>query len=317
MDQNNEDKPLSSEEMLRRARGGLGETTPTPPDTREAPPGSPGYDYQPSHTPEFEVAPAPDPTRDTLSAPDVSYESSPTMDYEKPSLDYEPPGAETAMPEPAEESVGGWTAPPMSPVEDDNVASWAPPMAGSESGTAPSAPPTYVPEQKRSSRINLGRIFAIVIGVVILVSFLTNMFDRTKTVDDIAVGHCMDVPEDTEFSTFDPIDCAQPHDLEVFAVIDMSTVSSEFSVGATYPGDDTLYYAAIDECIAQPFESYVGAPYDSIEYSDAVLWVDAFTPTLAGWNDYDDREVQCVLLELDASTGDIIKSTGSYKGSRS
>jgi hypothetical protein len=180
-----------------------------------------------------------------------------------------------------------------------------------------STSPAYTPERKSSSRVSLGRIIAIVVGIAILVSFLINMFDRTKNVDEIAVGHCMDVPEDTEFSTFDPIDCAQPHDLEVYAIIDMAAVSSDFSVGAVYPGDDTLYYAAIDECIAQPFEAYVGAPYDSVEYTDTVLWVDAFTPTLQGWNEFDDREVQCVLLNLDAATGEIVKSTGSFKGSMS
>jgi hypothetical protein len=140
------------------------------------------------------------------------------------------------------------------------------------------------------------------------------MLDSSKTVDEIAVGDCMNVPEGDEFSSIDPIDCGDPHEVEIFAIIDMSRVSSAYSFGTPYPGDD-LYFAALDECSAQPFESYVGVPYDSLDEGDTVLWVDAFTPTLEGWQEFDDREVQCLLLEFNLVTNEIMQNTGSYRGS--
>ena len=137
-----------------------------------------------------------------------------------------------------------------------------------------------------------------------------NLPDATVTggsVDEIAVGDCLNTPEDDVFYGFDPIDCTEPHDLEVFALIDLSVVSSEFSTTAPYPGDDAVYDAAIDECWDE-FERYVGVPYE-----DSVLFMDAFTPTLEGWGEFDDRIANCVVFEVNASQTEIVKSSTSLR----
>lgn len=299
MDQNNEDQPLSSEEMLRRAREGFGESRPETrtPDTVAPIPSS--VDYQPSYVPEFEVAP-PEPT----SGP---------LEYEVAPLDPDLDRFERETPEVVEETTATWAPPPPpAPAENDTVGSWAPPPWEPDEQRTRQEP---LPEETRraGSGVNVGRLIAVLIGIALLGVFVFNMFDSSKSVDDIAVGDCMDIPEDDEFSSIDPIDCADPHDLEVFAIIDMATVSSEYSVGAVFPGGDSLYFAAVDECIGEPFTSYVGSPYDSFDFTETVLWVDAFTPTIEGWEEFNDREVQCVVLELDTVSSNVIKTTGSLR----
>ena len=146
----------------------------------------------------------------------------------------------------------------------------------------------------------------LIVGGFALFSF----FDSSKTVDEIAVGDCLDTPEDDVFDVFfeiDPINCTEAHDLEVFAIVDLSTVSSEFSLAAPYPGDDAVYDAALNACYDR-FEGYVGMPYE-----ESVLFMDAFTPTLEGWNEVEDRVANCVLFEVNASQTEIVKSTQSLR----
>jgi hypothetical protein len=307
VDQNNQDQPLSSEEMLRKAREGFGESRPESrtPDTVVPSPST--ADYQPSYAPEFEVAPEPEPATRSI-------------EYEVAPLDPEPDleeleELEPEIPEMVEETTPTWAPPPPPSAEDDNVASWAPPPPIADRQSSRPAPP--VPKEPRTtgSGVNIGRLISVLVGIAVLGVFVFNMFDSSKAVDDIAVGDCMDIPEDDEFSSIDPIDCADPHDLEVFAVIDMGAVSGEYAVGATFPGGDSLYFAALDECVGQPFTSFVGSPFESIDSTETVLWVDAFTPTIEGWEEFNDREVQCVLLQLDTESSDVVKTSGSLRNS--
>ena len=90
-------------------------------------------------------------------------------------------------------------------------------------------------------------------------------------------------------------------------MLDLSTLSSEFSTVAAYPGDDVVYEAAFNGCEAR-FESYVGKPYLESE-----LYIDAFTPTLEGWNEVDDRVVNCVVFEVNADQTAMIKSSSSLR----
>jgi len=277
VDQNNEDQPLSSEEMLRRARSGLGDSAPTPP--RE--------DDMKSSYEDLEEE------LDFGIEPRVTDETE-----EEPPPRYEPPTPEPAIPEVSDSGVGSW-APPRSD-DDAGVGGWAPPRSEPDQGTWGGQLP--VPGQPTKSGGNAGKILLLMLIIAGVGLAVYSMIDRTKTVDEIAVGDCMNVPEGDEFNSIDPINCNDPHEVEVFAIIDMSRVSSEYALGTDYPGDD-LYFAAVDECSAEPFESYVGVPYDSLAEGDTVLWVDAFTPTLEGWQEFDDREVQCVLLEFDLIAG--------------
>lgn len=276
MDENREDQPLSSEELLRRAREGLGEAK----SPEEQPADFKIESYPP---PVAEPTPRIDPPPTSFDAPDIG--GAPESDA--------PPQFEPEFPS-------------SSPLPDE-PATWAPPPGDAgdtdwQAGT-PGPAPTEV---RRSGGGILGKLWIVVVLVIggfALFSFL----DGSKTVDQIAVGDCLNTPEDDIFYEIDPIDCSEEHDLEVFALVDLSTVGPEFSVSMNYPGDDAVYEAAINECLDE-FEVYVGVPYE-----ESVLYMDAFTPTLEGWEEVDDRIANCVLFEVNASQTEIVKSTFSLR----
>jgi hypothetical protein len=110
------------------------------------------------------------------------------------------------------------------------------------------------------------------------------------------VGTCFDDTEESQVSSVPEVDCAEPHDNEVFAVFDYTETD-------TFPGSEALNAAATDLCIAQ-FQDYVGVAYD-----DSRLEVLTIIPTEAGWEN-GDREVICSVYNRDLS-----KLTGSMRGS--
>ena len=119
----------------------------------------------------------------------------------------------------------------------------------------------------------------------------------------LEVGTCFDdegpVGESTapeEISSVPEVDCSEPHDNEVFAVI-------EYTATDDYPGTAQMTDIATDLCIEQ-FDEYVGIPYLESE-----LAVFPITPTEDGWNRLNDREIICALYNLDFS-----KLTGSMEG---
>lgn len=276
MDENREDQPLSSEELLRRAREGLGDST----SAKEQPA-------------DFKIESYPPP----VAEPESFESQSPTFeaadDFGELRSDASPD---------FETEPGVFQAPPPS---EPPAGAPLPPEGGEPDfqATAPGPAPTEV---KRSGGGIAGKLWIVavlVIGGFALFSFL----DGSKTVDEIAVGDCLNTPEDDVFYEIDPIDCSEEHDLEVFALVDLSTVGSEFSLSAGYPGDDAVYEAALNECWDE-FERFVGVPYE-----DSVLFMDAFTPTLEGWEEVDDRIANCVVFEVDASQTEIVKSTFSLR----
>jgi hypothetical protein len=277
VDENREDQPLSSEELLRRAREGLGES-----EIGEVPP------------PDFAIESFPPPSGVDAAEPMTAEPTAPTFEEpEASSFD------ETVFTEPtppvfeSRDEPSTWAPPPVDP---ENPADWT--------ATAPAGPAPTEPE-RRGSGIASKLWILVVLGVVGVGLF--SFFDSSKTVDDIAVGDCLNMPEEDVFSTIDPIDCTEPHDLEVFALVDLSEISPEFSSIASYPGDDTVYESAFNQCWEE-FESYVGVPYE-----ESVIYLDAFTPTLEGWDERGDRIVNCVLFEVNSDASEIIKSNRSLR----
>ncbi|MGH8928788.1 MAG: septum formation family protein [Acidimicrobiia bacterium] len=117
-----------------------------------------------------------------------------------------------------------------------------------------------------------------------------------QSVFDLEVGNCFDDTEGSgPISSVPAVDCAEPHDNEVFAVLD-------YTDAETYPGTEAMREAARDLCIEQ-FDAYVGLPY-----LDSALEVFAITPTEGSW-DSGDREVVCSLYNADLSN-----LTGSMRG---
>jgi hypothetical protein len=109
---------------------------------------------------------------------------------------------------------------------------------------------------------------------------------ETNTADPV----CMQVDENlpAEVETLPVVDCADVHTHEIYATIP--------SPEEVFPGVDALGDFAQVKCL-EAFEPFVGtSPFDSVL---SYTWL---VPTLQSWNDEDDREVLCVLMNRDGST---------------
>ena len=109
----------------------------------------------------------------------------------------------------------------------------------------------------------------------------------------ITLGDCFNETSGEVVSDIPTIDCALPHDYEVYA---------EFNVDrAEWPGDDEIFTLADQGCYG-PFESYVGVSFDN-----SVLDYTYYVPTRDGWEDYEDRAVSCILFDpAGQTTGSLI-----------
>lgn len=116
-----------------------------------------------------------------------------------------------------------------------------------------------------------------------------------QSVFDLEVGQCINLPDGNEVSTVDDVDCAEPHDAEVFALPTLPD--------GDFPGLTEVQSAGQEECLAA-FEPYVGAPYET-----SALYFSFLNPTAETWAD-GDREIACLLV-----SGDDSQLTGSKEGS--
>ena len=143
-------------------------------------------------------------------------------------------------------------------------------------------------------------VIVLIIGLMTLVACEGNVFS-------LKVGDCYNMPDvsETDFglevSDVELVNCDQPHEFEVFAVIQLPDSS--------WNGYDYVSQQAEIGCVNK-FEAFVGIKYDS-----SVLWVYPLFPTEFTWNETDAREVTCTIIE-ESNTGEIIKVTGSAKGSK-
>jgi hypothetical protein len=128
---------------------------------------------------------------------------------------------------------------------------------------------------------------AVVVGACGVVDAVDDMVD--ESVFDMQPGLCFDdeATETDEVATVPDRDCDEPHDNEVFAVVDLG--------GGEYPGQDELFAQADEICSGAAFDDYVG-----IAYLDSELEVSSYVPTAEGWDD-GDYEVVCYLFNLDLS----------------
>jgi hypothetical protein len=102
-------------------------------------------------------------------------------------------------------------------------------------------------------------------------------------VDDIAVGDCIILPTEGEFSELRYLPCTSPHEAEVFFLGDQGGADDPFP-------DDAAFEAFVVAQCHPAFAAYTGRAYDAQTELD-VGW---FTPTEAGWVD-GDRSVSCYL----------------------
>ena len=111
----------------------------------------------------------------------------------------------------------------------------------------------------------------------------------------LEVGNCFNDPDSfEEVNSVEIVDCAEPHDNEVFATYEMTTTS--------FPGQDIAVNQGQQRCVVL-FDGYVGR-----DYASSSLEVGVLTPTAESWERLDDREVVCLLYDVG-----LRKLTGSVK----
>jgi len=211
---------------------------------------------------------------------------------------------------------------PTAPAADTSTwaAAEAPPAVDSEAITRPSdyvraeyqpaaATPQPVPaggaatyEAQRPSFFQ--RFGGLLIGLAVVVGFIAfAALDRTTSVDDLAVGDCLRMPNSEEISSVESAPCAEEHELEVFATV----VLSESTIAA-YPGEDAVANAIFDLCLPR-FELYIGADYET-----SAWYVNTIFPTRESWEEADDREGTCVVYQP-GNNDEPVTLTGTARGS--
>lgn len=103
----------------------------------------------------------------------------------------------------------------------------------------------------------------------------------------LRVGDClneMDSNTDETISEVPKIDCGEPHDFEVFHTTDLSG-------GDTFPGEEEVAELADEACL-DAFEDFVG-----VEWESSTLEYTTLFPTAEGWEEHDDREALCMVLD--------------------
>lgn len=109
----------------------------------------------------------------------------------------------------------------------------------------------------------------------------------------VRVGDCLDldVTDATAAQVTDlaAVPCSQPHRHEVFHV-------GEVTGFDVYPGPSELSSASDGMCLGA-FEDYVGVPYLDSDVQFTYLY-----PSLASWQDEEDREVVCILVSTSPQT---------------
>jgi hypothetical protein len=108
--------------------------------------------------------------------------------------------------------------------------------------------------------------------------------------DEFANGEVMQVPL---------VDCAEPHTAEAYF--------SERMPDGDYPGLDTVKSTAVETCLAA-FEPFAGIDYDDSQHLD-FAW---YYPTEGSWST-GDREVLCLMMQIDPATGETVPTTGSLR----
>lgn len=122
------------------------------------------------------------------------------------------------------------------------------------------------------------------------------------SVIDLGVGDCFDAAapttDPTEVVQVSLVDCGTAHDSEVFAQ------TAYESADRTYPGEDELVDYATRFCV-DAFEPFVGLPYAGSAYTVSHFW-----PTIAAWDETDDRTILCTLFLKEGQITGTAKDSG-------
>lgn len=117
---------------------------------------------------------------------------------------------------------------------------------------------------------------------------------------ELEVGDCVRAQAEvtTEVQTVLRTACTAPHEQELYALVAFDDEDSD-----AFPGDAALVTFADGTC-AEEFEDYVG-----VDYRDSELYFTYLLPSARGWDQGEDRDVQCFVTTTGAEL------TQSVKGS--
>ncbi|HAP78331.1 MAG TPA: hypothetical protein DCR14_19895 [Acidimicrobiaceae bacterium] len=122
--------------------------------------------------------------------------------------------------------------------------------------------------------------------------------ESTTAAGSLKVGDCVaQLPTGSVVFRFSTVDCATPHEAEVFAVVQLNE-----NRDSTYPGESVAQQRASEACF-DAFEAYVGEPYDTSVFELFYTY-----PQEIGWK-ATRGNVECLLVEPGAML------TGSMRGS--
>ena len=162
----------------------------------------------------------------------------------------------------------------------------------------PIYPPAAPPPVKRTQWLRIGII--VLLAVLIGGGFYFFRDRLSGSAGDLNVGDCIDQPTgDSEITDVQHQPCNEPHDGEVFAVINHTAAS-----GATYPLTSEFQDLVQDEYIPA-LEAYTART--AAEVYAAGLDISFLYPSSSSWSD-GDREVSCFIVRSDES-----KMTGSVR----
>lgn len=117
----------------------------------------------------------------------------------------------------------------------------------------------------------------------------------TQDIFSLVIGDCEVGNQDGgEVSSTKTVDCAEPHDAEVYA--------ASYMAEGDFPGDSAIEDQATADCYAE-FGTFIGA-----EYEDSVYDFSWYYPTEGSWSE-GDREILCLVYD---PSGDQI--SGSLAG---
>ena len=293
-DEGKDREPLSSEELIRRAREEMSRSS-------EA------------GTVEEAAHPIGDDVDDIGLEPDTG--SADTLDDALDTAEEHPVVFDRREPEPAADDPPLGTLPHLEPEPPPPPPPPPPPQAGTrrtdhpprpdwgtpESDPTPSQLDPVQPGTRPSFWSRLGTFRGWIIGRVAAFFLFGQCFGSGTTLDDLNIGDCFEDPGLDEFSTIEPIDCNELHDFELYATVDLGSSSRD------YPGALQLDDEMAERCIAR-FPGYVGRDYETSAY-----YVEWFTPVEDGWN-AGDRSGVCAVNQYDADFN-IVRSIGSARNS--
>ena len=139
----------------------------------------------------------------------------------------------------------------------------------------------------------------LVLAFAVFALLATACSSDQTSVFDLSVGDCFNDQQDltvVEVTSVATVDCAEPHDNEIYFEYSMTD--------AVFPGNDAAMDSGILRCLDE-FDAFVGIAYDV-----SALELFPITPTSLSWAE-GDRVVFCAIYALNLS-----KLEGTVRGSR-